>query len=179
MFDVIGAFSKAERGHQRAGNAASVTGSREDFHLQVDAQRGAQTKAPRHRGAPKLHLVLPSGSDLGPLDLQDFAGTRDRDRPRLHRLRDLAHEVDVQEPILQARTLDLHIVGELEATFEVPRGDALVEYVATLLLVVGCFSPRSVNVFSFTSIARSASVKPATATEMRYGIEKARLSGSD
>jgi hypothetical protein len=30
-----------------------------------------------------------------------------------------------------------------------------------------CFSPRSVNVFSFASIARSASVKPATATEMR------------
>src|SRR5271156_6072267 len=29
------------------------------------------------------------------------------------------------------------MVRELEATFEVPRGDALVEYVAALLLVVG------------------------------------------
>src|SRR3984957_4576497 len=29
------------------------------------------------------------------------------------------------------------MVGELEATFEVPRGDALVEHVATFLLVVG------------------------------------------
>ena len=49
--------------------------------------------------------------------------------PGLHCLWDLAHEVDVQQPVLQARTLDLHMVGELEATFEVPRGDALVEHI--------------------------------------------------
>jgi hypothetical protein len=78
----------------------------------------------------RSHPVLSSGSDLGRLDLQDPAGARNRDRPRLHRLWDLAHEVDVQEPVLQARTLDLDMVGELEATFEVPRGDALVEHVA-------------------------------------------------
>src|ERR1700719_581950 len=42
-----------------------------------------------------------------------------------HCLWDLAHEVDVQETVLEAGTLDLHVVGELEATFEVPRGDAL------------------------------------------------------
>jgi hypothetical protein len=55
----------------------------------------------------------------------------------------------------------------LETTFEVPRGDALVEHVATLLPVVGLLLARSVNVFSSASIARSASVKPVTATEMR------------
>src|SRR5271156_3002011 len=93
-------------------------------------------KRPDNRGAPKWQAVKPSGGDLGRLD---FAGTRDRDRPRLHRLWDLAHEVDVQEPVLQARTLDLHMVGELEAAFEVPRGDALVEHFATLLLVIGLF----------------------------------------
>ena len=45
---------------------AETTGvviARVSIHLQVDA------KAPRHRGAPKLHPVLPSGSDLGRLDL--------------------------------------------------------------------------------------------------------------
>ena len=99
MSDVIGAFLRAD-GHQRAGNAASVTGSREDFHLQVDAQRGAQTKAPRQPGAPKLHPVRSSGGELGRLDFQDFAGARDRDRPGLHCLWDLAHQVDVQEPVL-------------------------------------------------------------------------------
>src|SRR6202049_1843257 len=103
----------------------------------VDAKRGAQTKAPQYRGAPKLHPVRSSGGELGRQDLQDFAGTRDRDRPRLHGLWDRAHEVDVQEPVLEAGTLDLYVVGELEATFEVPRGDALVEHVAALLLVVG------------------------------------------
>jgi hypothetical protein len=54
MSDLIGAFLRAERGHQRAGNAASVTGSREDFHLQVDAQLGAQTKAPRQPGRSQI-----------------------------------------------------------------------------------------------------------------------------
>src|SRR5246500_1179077 len=96
-------------------------------------------KRPDNRGAPKLDPVR-SGGELGRLDLKDFAGTRDRDRPRLHRLWDLAHQVDVQEPVLQARTLDLYMVGELEATFEVPRGDALVEHLAALLLVVGLLS---------------------------------------
>jgi hypothetical protein len=47
------------------------------------------------------------------------------------------HEVDVQKPILQARALDLDMVGELEATLEGPPGDALVEHVAGLLLIVG------------------------------------------
>jgi len=67
MSDVIGAFLRAERGHQRAGNAASVTGSREDFHLQVDAQRGAQTRAPRHLGRSQI-----ARSDLQAASLVDW-----------------------------------------------------------------------------------------------------------
>jgi uncharacterized protein YdiU (UPF0061 family) len=51
-----------------------------------------------------LHPVRSLGGELGRLDIQDFAGARDRDRPGLHCLWDLAHQVDVQEPILQART---------------------------------------------------------------------------
>src|SRR5271155_5535331 len=103
--------------------------ARVSIHLQADAKR------PDTGALPNCIRFLPSGSELGRLDLQDSAGARDRDRPRLHRLWDLAHEVDVQEPVLQARTLDLHMVGELEAAFEVPRGDALIEHFATLLLV--------------------------------------------
>src|ERR1700730_11143259 len=90
-------------------------------------------------GAPPNFKSKNSGSDLGRLDLQKLAGARDRDRPGLHRLRNLAHEVDVQEPVLQDRALDLDMVGELEATLEGPRGDALVEQVAGLLLAVGLF----------------------------------------
>src|SRR5207244_4802908 len=73
-------------------------------------------KRPSIRGAPKIQPARVSGSDLGRLDLQELAGTRDRDRPRLHGLRNLAHEVDMQEPVLQARSLDLDIIGQLEAT---------------------------------------------------------------
>ncbi len=43
----------------------------------------------------------------------------------------------MQEPVLQARALDLNIVSELEAPLEGPRGDALVEHLADLRFVVG------------------------------------------
>ena len=72
--------------------------------------RKRQPRKPR--GTPKLQPAGTSGSDLGRLDLQDFAGARDRDRPRLHRLRDLALEVDVQEPVLQPCALDHNIVSD-------------------------------------------------------------------
>src|SRR4029077_9898130 len=62
--------------------------------------------APKTRGTPKLQPVRTSGSDLGRLDLQTLTGACDRDRPRLHRLRNLALEVDVQEPVLQPCALD-------------------------------------------------------------------------
>jgi hypothetical protein len=52
---------------------------------------------------------------------------RDRDRPRLHRLRDLALEVDVQEPVLQPCALDDNVVGKLKAALKGSLGDALVE----------------------------------------------------
>ena len=85
-----------------------MTGSREDFHLQVDAQRGAQTKAPRQPALPNcIRSDLQAASLVG-WTSRRLAGVRDRDRPGLHCLSDLAHEVDVQEPVLQARTLDLH-----------------------------------------------------------------------
>jgi hypothetical protein len=55
------------------------------------SSRPVKTKAPRK---PERSQNA-SGSDLGRLDLQKLAGARDWDGPRLHRLRNLAHEVDV------------------------------------------------------------------------------------
>jgi hypothetical protein len=51
--------------------------------------RHTNESAPENQGAPNFK-VKASGSDLGRLDVQDFGGARDRDRPRLHGLRDLA-----------------------------------------------------------------------------------------
>ncbi len=47
-----------------------------------------------------------------------------------------AHEFDVQESVLQARTDDFNMVGQLKALFEGPRRDAPVEQVTGRLLVV-------------------------------------------
>jgi hypothetical protein len=107
-----------------------------------------------------------SGSDLGRLDLQELAGACDRDRPRLHGLGNLAHELDVQEPVLQARALDLDIVGELEATLEGSRGDALVEHLAGLFLGVGLLLAVSRIKRSY-GLCPSCPSSPATSARRR------------
>src|ERR1700722_4121039 len=61
----------------------------------------------------------------------------DRNRTRLFGLGDLAHEVDVQEAVLEARALHLDEIGQLEHTLEGARSDALIEDVAALLLLLG------------------------------------------
>src|SRR6185295_8972218 len=57
----------------------------------------------------------------------------DRNLARLLRLRDLAHEIDVEEPVHQRGAGDLDVVGELEAALERARGDALIEHLTGLL----------------------------------------------
>src|SRR5271166_4652440 len=61
----------------------------------------------------------------------------DRDLTRLFGLGNLAHQIDVQKPVLERRTLDLDVVGKLEEALEGARRDALVEHLAALLLVLG------------------------------------------
>src|ERR1700751_1339760 len=91
-------------------------------------------KAPRKiRGAP-----LKSRCDLRRLGVDHLrAAVADRDLARLHRLRDLTHEIDVQESVLERRALDLDMLGELEHALERARRDALVEHLALLLLGLG------------------------------------------
>jgi hypothetical protein len=70
-------------------------------------------------------------------------------------LRDLAHAVDVQEPVLKPRTCYLEEIGELNR-----RSNALAA-VPRQTISVGCspsatfFSPTKTRAFSFTSIERS------------------------
>ena len=80
----------------------------------------------------------------------------------------------MQEPVLQPCALHHNMVGKLEATLKGPLGDALVENVAGLFLVVGLFFAADRQVFSFASIERSASVNPATATEIRKAFSPFR-----
>jgi hypothetical protein len=83
----------------------------------------------------------------------------------------LPHEVDVQEPILQARDLD--IVGELEATLEGSRDDALVEHVARLFLVVGLLLAADSQPV-LIRVDREISTVPCTVDNTIYSLRLGR-----
>src|SRR6185503_15597606 len=92
-------------------------------------------KRPKTWDASLNSPAAASGSNLSGLDFKYFLGVHDRDHPRLHHLRDLADEVDVQESVLQIRTSYFDIVGQLKAALEVAGGDASVEQLTSLLVV--------------------------------------------
>ena len=77
---------------------------------------GAKQKAPRKTGALHSSDCQIVGGRLGRLFVLDGRlAVADRDLARLLRLGNLAHEVDVQEAVLELRALDLDVVGKLEA----------------------------------------------------------------
>src|SRR5262245_52717232 len=63
----------------------------------------------------------------------------DRDLARLLGLGNLAHEINVQESVLEGRALDLDVVGQLEDALERTSRDALIEHLAVVLLVLRLF----------------------------------------
>jgi hypothetical protein len=56
---------------------------------------GQNESAPKTEALPRNQPIRASSGHLGRRDLLELAGVCDRDRPRLHRLRKLAYEVDV------------------------------------------------------------------------------------
>src|SRR5271154_6456866 len=91
-------------------------------------------RAPRFPGRSLTSIVRLSRGDLRRIALKDdLLGGRYRYRSGFHRLWDHPQEVDLQKPVLQARALDLDMVGELEVAFKIPLGNALVDQVALLL----------------------------------------------
>ena len=71
-----------------------------------------------------------------------LAALVDRDGARLLRFGDLAHQIDVEQPVLADRAGRDHMVGKLETALEGARRDALIEDVA-LLVVLSARSPWS------------------------------------
>src|ERR1700674_2290535 len=90
------------------------------------------------RGAPGSMARSTSSGGLGGLGLDHLgrAGA-DRNLARLHRVGNFADEVDVEKAGFQGRTLDLDVIGELEAALEGTRRDALLEHLAGLLRLAG------------------------------------------
>src|SRR5262249_47439150 len=111
----------------RVPSTAVITGS-----LAFGGDDRRKKKAPRRAGrSPKFRNPRLRSLGLGVDDLGRLGA--DRDLARLHRLGDLADEIDVKQAVLQAGTLDLDVIGELEPALERARGNALVEHLAGLL----------------------------------------------
>src|SRR6476646_181115 len=92
-----------------------------------------KTKAPRKfRGAAVLLFASALGRSLG-LNLGLGFAVATRDLTRLFCLGDFAHEIYVQQTVLEAGVLDLDVVGKLEDALKSARGDALIEHFAVLL----------------------------------------------
>src|SRR5690348_9726758 len=73
------------------------------------------------------------------LRLGGYATIADRDLTGLLRFGNLAHEIDVQETVLESGALDLNMVGELEGALESASRDALVEHLVLGLLILLLF----------------------------------------
>ena len=58
------------------------------------------------------------------LDLLGRGAGADRDRPRPHALRQVPHQVDVEQPVLEVGALHLDVVGKLEAPLEAAGRDS-------------------------------------------------------
>src|SRR4051812_33850574 len=108
-------------------------------------------KTPREksRGAPPADEPLRwLGSRLGLDHLRlGYFAIADGDLARLLRLGNLAHEVDVQETVLQRRALHLDVVGKLELALESAPRDALVEHLAGIVLLDLLLALNSQRVF--------------------------------
>src|SRR5712691_11428186 len=68
------------------------------------------------------------------LDLACRLAVADGNGARLQALGHVAHEVDMEQAVLELGALDLDVVGELEAPLERARRDAAVQELAPLLL---------------------------------------------
>src|SRR5262249_5307329 len=117
---------------------------RQGLDTAADQRLNGKQKAPQETGALTLYALsrnlpvtqLPLGSFLALDHSPAICLGVDRDGARLLGLWDLAHQVDVQETVLEACALHLNVIGKLEHPLEGPRRDALIEHVTALLFFV-------------------------------------------
>src|SRR5262245_22315720 len=127
---------RRHRCHDPGQSLRRATRPRQHPRPSTNTMSDAKTESAPETGAAPLDRINGLGS-LG-FDHLGLAGA-DRDLARLFRLGDFAHEIDVQEPVLEGRTLDLDIIGELEDALERTRCDALIEHLTAVLLVLRLF----------------------------------------
>src|SRR5690606_33469247 len=73
----------------------------------------------------------------GRLDLfRTRRGSRNRDLARLELLGDVPLQVNEKQTVLQGRTLDLNVIGKLEAALKGPGGDTAIKQLSAFLSVL-------------------------------------------
>src|SRR6185295_12668919 len=91
--------------------------------------------ATQRAAAPRVRLEQVSCSGrLLVLDPLVVVAAVDCDPARLHCLRDLTHELDLQEAAFEGSALHLHIIGQVEHPTERPGRDALIEVLMIMLV---------------------------------------------
>src|SRR4029453_5935428 len=95
-------------------------------------------RLPPQRRSPRKSVWESAAARSGnrfAVDLPDVRSgrTRDGNPARLHRFRDLAHQLDLQQAVLKPRSLDLGIIRQTELPLERPRRNSLVQEFALLL----------------------------------------------
>src|SRR5215470_129281 len=101
--------------------------TRKSTRLRLPASRAKATdkkSAPANPGRSHLLGLKRLGSDLGVNHLGLGLTVADRNLARLLRLGNLAHEIDVQQAILEFRASDVDVIGKLEDALESACGDA-------------------------------------------------------
>src|SRR5882762_5888246 len=113
-------------------------------------QRAPGARHGRAREAPKSTDRIAAGplrsGRLAVLDLLVVVANAgvDRNPARLHSLRQLAHQIDLQEPVFQRRACDLDVVGEVELAPERASRDALEQVLVITVLCLAAFHGQHV-----------------------------------
>src|SRR5690348_18482763 len=100
-------------------------------------KQGSATR--RRRAADRPETCVSGSGRLLVLDCWVAVRATDCDPAWLHRLRKLAHEIDLQKPVVERGRLHLHIVGEIEHVPERTRRDPLIEIFMVALRGLAAF----------------------------------------
>src|SRR5882724_10919908 len=116
----------------------------------LDLAKGSPGAAGPRAGNPKSTYRIAAGplrsGRLAVLDLLVVVASAgvDRNPARLHGLRQLTHQLDLQEPVFQRCACDLDIVGEVELVPERTSRDALEQVLVITVLYLAAFHGQHV-----------------------------------
>jgi hypothetical protein len=168
----VSEFRLSLRGPNETKAATPIDRTHSDFQLAIMTRSFFKEAAPGRAAASRADWVLSGSFDghrLGRLGIQRL-GIRsngmadDFNAARLHSFRHPAHQVDMEETILEGGSVDLDIVCKAEMPLEAARGNGLIDVVLLRVVAPTARYYQPVLVSSDGDLLR---VKPARAIETR------------